>query len=130
MTTSTTPRQPVNCETNLVNQPSKEATFLATDRVDAATAYVAPDLGWTDLAKGGLEIYDVSGDHIEIFKEPHVRMRGENLSKCLEQAHLAQLHQASARRQKEGCRRQKVERLISLSFGSVVNWSLIWAMLH
>jgi NAD(P)-dependent dehydrogenase (short-subunit alcohol dehydrogenase family) len=36
----------------------------------------------------------------------------------------------SARRQKEGGRRQKVERLIRLSFGSVVNWSLIWAMLH
>jgi thioesterase domain-containing protein len=96
MTTSTTPRQPVNCETNVVNQPSQEATFLATDRVDAATAYVAPDLGWADLAKCGLEIYDVSGDHIEIFKEPHVRMLGENLSKCLEQAHLAQLHQASS----------------------------------
>jgi hypothetical protein len=37
---------------------------------------------------------------------------------------------SSAKRQKEGGRRQKVERLIRLSFGSVVNWSLISAMLH
>jgi aspartate racemase len=73
----------------------KITLFRATNRVDAATAYVAPDLGWTDLAQGGLEIYDISGDHIEIFKEPHVRMLGENLSKCLEQAQLAQLHQAN-----------------------------------
>ncbi|NEQ21099.1 MAG: hypothetical protein F6K28_18110 [Microcoleus sp. SIO2G3] len=84
MTTSATPRQQVDSDANVVNQPSQEATFLATDRVDAATAYVASDLGWTDLAKGGLDIDDVSGDHIEIFEELYVRMLEENLSKCLE----------------------------------------------
>ena len=67
--------------------PRKILLFRATDRVDAATAYVAPDLGWTDLARGGLEIYDVPGDHVEIFKEPHVRVLAQQLRDCLDKAH-------------------------------------------
>jgi thioesterase domain-containing protein len=67
--------------------PGKILLFRATDRVDAATAYVAPDLGWTDLARGGLEIYDVPGDHVEIFKEPHVRVLAQQLRDCLDKTH-------------------------------------------
>ena len=32
-----------------------------------------PDLGWTRLAKGGLEIKNIPGNHVSIMREPHVR---------------------------------------------------------
>jgi amino acid adenylation domain-containing protein len=70
--------------------PGKIILFRATDRVDAATAYVPPDLGWSDLAQGGLEIYDVPGHHVEIFKEPHVQVLGEQLRDSLDKAQVAE----------------------------------------
>jgi aspartate racemase len=70
--------------------PGKILLFRATDRVDAATAYVVPDLGWANLARGGLEIYDVPGDHVEIFKEPHVQVLAEQLRNCLDKAQVAE----------------------------------------
>lgn len=37
------------------------------------------DLGWGPLAAGGLEIFDVPGDHLGILKDPNVRVLAEKL---------------------------------------------------
>ncbi len=39
---------------------------------------------WGELASGGLEIYDVPGDHYSIFEEPHVQVLAEKLKACLD----------------------------------------------
>ncbi|MCP4660258.1 MAG: non-ribosomal peptide synthetase, partial [bacterium] len=40
----------------------------------------APDLGWGELAAGGLEIHEVEGDHYSILREPHVEVLGDCLA--------------------------------------------------
>ncbi|HEY9666549.1 MAG TPA: hypothetical protein V6C91_07065, partial [Coleofasciculaceae cyanobacterium] len=75
-------------EQNYVPQvyPSRVTLFKAGDRADAATADIASDLGWGNLAGGGLEIYEVPGDHLSILKEPYVRVLSEKLRDSLDQA--------------------------------------------
>jgi amino acid adenylation domain-containing protein len=46
--------------------------------------YPDPSLGWTGLAAGGLDIYEVSGYHGAIVSEPRVRVTVEKLKACLE----------------------------------------------
>jgi aspartate racemase len=68
-----------------------------------ATLFLAPDLtsdydlhdGWRELIEGRLEVHDITGNHIDIVKEPHVRVLAEKLSGCLERA---QKDQSTARR--------------------------------
>jgi amino acid adenylation domain-containing protein len=49
-----------------------------------------PQLGWGELAVGGLEIYEISGPHEAVLEEPHVRGLAEKLRACLEQARKQQ----------------------------------------
>jgi aspartate racemase len=42
------------------------------------------DLGWSKLAAGGVEIYEVPGDHLGIFEEPNNRVLAEKLKACLD----------------------------------------------
>lgn len=39
--------------------------------------------GWGNLVRGGLEIYEVPGDHYSIFEEPHVQVLAQKLKACL-----------------------------------------------
>jgi thioesterase domain-containing protein len=41
---------------------------------------------WKKLAVGGIEIYEVPGDHLMILEEPGVRIIAEHLKPCLEKA--------------------------------------------
>jgi len=43
-------------------------------------------LGWGGLATGGIEIYDVKGQHDTIFKEPHVHELAVVINNCIKQA--------------------------------------------
>ena len=45
-----------------------------------------PYLCWGKQAAGGLEVYEVSGDHASMFREPHVKILAEKLSVCLDKA--------------------------------------------
>ncbi|MBR8837459.1 MAG: amino acid adenylation domain-containing protein [Stigonema ocellatum SAG 48.90 = DSM 106950] len=45
---------------------------------------VDPQMGWGDLAGGGLEIYDVIGDHDSMFREPNARVLAEKVRACLD----------------------------------------------
>jgi amino acid adenylation domain-containing protein len=64
--------------------PGRIILFRATipfDGYDCAT-----DLGWTELADGGMEIHNITGNHESIFKEPNIRLTAEKLQACIEAA--------------------------------------------
>jgi thioesterase domain-containing protein len=46
------------------------------------------DLGWTPLAKGGLDVIELPGDHDLIFREPFILQLAAQLLACLEQCDL------------------------------------------
>jgi oxalate---CoA ligase len=58
--------------------------FRATERGIHDTA--GPQMGWGRLAAGGVEVYDVPGDHATLVKEPHVAVLAERLRACLDRA--------------------------------------------
>lgn len=52
-----------------------------------AEATTGPDhMGWQALAKGGLEIVIVPGDHYSLIKEPHVRHMTGELGRCIDRS--------------------------------------------
>ncbi|HKP45175.1 MAG TPA: hypothetical protein VJT50_01130, partial [Pyrinomonadaceae bacterium] len=61
----------------------KATLFLASDDLTAAFDV---EEGWHGLVTGGLEKIQVSGNHLDIIKEPHVRTLAEKLRSCLDRA--------------------------------------------
>jgi aspartate racemase len=49
-----------------------------------------PKMGWGELALGGVDIYDISGIHNSIFKEPHVQSVSEKMKACIDQIERTQ----------------------------------------
>jgi amino acid adenylation domain-containing protein len=45
--------------------------------------------GWRVLAKGGFEIHEIPGTHMDIIKEPHVAELAEKLNACLAKAQVS-----------------------------------------
>ncbi len=54
-----------------------------------------PDVGWKQLAEGGVEVHIIPGSHEEIFKEPNVQIMADLLRKCIETA-IARDYQPSS----------------------------------
>ncbi len=48
-----------------------------------------PDLGWGEVAQGGVEIHVINGQHWKIMVEPIVRSLAEQLRNCLERPFIA-----------------------------------------
>lgn len=50
----------------------------------------SPDhlLGWGRIARGGVELYEIPGNHMDIVREPNVKILGEQLKKCLDRIPL------------------------------------------
>jgi len=42
-----------------------------------------PQMGWGTRSGGGVEIHEVDFHHLEILREPHVRIFGEELAECI-----------------------------------------------
>ncbi len=61
--------------------PGRVTLFRATDKVVGLGN--DPDMGWSKLATGGLEIYKICGSHIGIIEEPQVKGLAEKLKLCL-----------------------------------------------
>jgi len=61
--------------------PGRATLFLASD--DLTAAYDVEE-GWQDLVAGGLEKIRVPGNHLDIIKEPHVRVLAQELKACLD----------------------------------------------
>jgi thioesterase domain-containing protein len=58
--------------------------FRASER--SQRTHRNPDLGWGELAVGGVEIFDVPGDHATLIEEPRVQILAEQLKVCLGKA--------------------------------------------
>ena len=62
-----------------------QATLFRT-RHQPTAVYYNPQLGWSSLVVGGLEIYDVPGLHLTVLEEPHVQVLAEKLRACIDEA--------------------------------------------
>jgi len=49
------------------------------------------DLGWTKLAEGGVEVYELPGDHDLVFREPNIRVLAAQLRARLERSDAAEV---------------------------------------
>jgi oxalate---CoA ligase len=54
-------------------------------------------LGWPELITGGLQIYEVPGNHLSMLVEPHVRQLAETLKECLGNAQAGVDEQSATR---------------------------------
>ncbi|WP_434684075.1 beta-ketoacyl synthase N-terminal-like domain-containing protein [Pseudanabaena minima] len=73
--------------------PDKVTLFRAdTQEADQGVGFVPLDwdLGWSNLAAGGLDIQTISGDHMSMFHEPQVQVLAQKLHECLHRARQAQ----------------------------------------
>jgi thioesterase domain-containing protein/acyl carrier protein len=62
--------------------PGRVSVFRARD-LAAPVPGVGPDLGWRDLADGGVGVYEVPGDHHSLTREPNVQVLAALLEACL-----------------------------------------------
>ncbi len=58
-----------------------------------------PEMGWGARSKGGVEIHEVDFHHVEILREPHVRIFGNELGECM--ARVTALSAASTKNRQE-----------------------------
>lgn len=63
----------------------KAAVFRTEDGLVVEQREAGSKMGWDKLALGGVDIYDISGIHNSIFKEPHVRSVSEKMKACIDQ---------------------------------------------
>ncbi len=64
--------------------------FRATELAFYSQAYLAADLGWRNLVRGGLERIDVPGSHMTMVEEPHVQVLAAQFKACIAQAKAQQ----------------------------------------
>ncbi|KPQ36010.1 MAG: putative non-ribosomal peptide synthetase module [Phormidium sp. OSCR] len=90
-----------NLETNIkikkqhFPQPysGKVTLFRAMGRQAEVGTEIDPQYGWGDLAVGGLEIYDIPGDHLLMLQEPNVQVLAEKIQELLEPSKTVQEEQ-------------------------------------
>jgi amino acid adenylation domain-containing protein len=61
-------------------------TLLRAKDIDTPLQRVGVELGWSGLARGGIQVFDVPGDHHSLAHEPHVATLAARLRDCLEAA--------------------------------------------
>jgi thioesterase domain-containing protein len=62
--------------------PGKLTLFRAEDQDHLEDQ---ADLGWGDLAAGGVQVYSVPGDHLTMIHPPHVKRLAEVMRACLDE---------------------------------------------
>ncbi len=60
--------------------PDRVTLFRAIENL----GFIDHDLGWSELAPGGLEIHDVPGDSFSMLEEPHIQVLAEKLRDCID----------------------------------------------
>ncbi|NEQ24194.1 MAG: hypothetical protein F6K28_34745 [Microcoleus sp. SIO2G3] len=60
-------------------------TLLRTSG-ESNTAHKDPNLGWSQLSRRKVEVYQVPGNHLTLLKKPHVQVLAEQLRQCIEKA--------------------------------------------
>jgi thioesterase domain-containing protein/NRPS condensation-like uncharacterized protein/acyl carrier protein len=54
------------------------------------------DLGWTPLAQGGIELYELPGDHDLVFREPNIQVLAAQLRASLEKSEASGVRESEA----------------------------------
>ncbi len=62
--------------------PGRITLFRAEDRLGGHAR--DPFLGWQQVARGGLDVHEVPGNHGTLIREPHVRVLAQRLRACLD----------------------------------------------
>ena len=83
-----------NLETNIkikkqhFPQPysGKVTLFRAMGRQAEVGTEIDPQYGWGELAVGGLDIYDIPGDHLLMLQEPNVQVLAEKIKELIEKS--------------------------------------------
>ena len=73
--------------------PGRVALFWASG--DLTTSFDLLE-GWRTLAAGGVDVHEISGNHINIINEPHVSVLADELQTCLDQVEESQSAAARA----------------------------------
>jgi aspartate racemase len=60
--------------------PGRVTLFRAIDNI----GFIEHDLGWSELAPGGLDIHDVPGDTFNMLEEPHIQVLAKKLRDCID----------------------------------------------
>ncbi|MGZ8946430.1 MAG: thioesterase domain-containing protein [Methylococcaceae bacterium] len=60
--------------------------FQASDRGSTFFSTIPPEQGWKELLGDRVEVQQVSGGHLDMCKEPHVKILAENLIACMDKA--------------------------------------------
>jgi aspartate racemase len=66
--------------------PGRVTLFRSREQIIGVSSYGDPQLGWGELAAGGLEFHDIPGTHLGMLQEPHVQVLAEKLKACLDKA--------------------------------------------
>ncbi len=66
--------------------PYPDRITLFRCRTRSASEKLGHDLGWGKVAAGGMDVYDVPGDHHSMWAEPHIRVLATKLEACLQEA--------------------------------------------
>ncbi|MEH2024340.1 non-ribosomal peptide synthetase [Nostoc sp.] len=66
--------------------PGRVTVFRAEERFALEKREVDPNMGWSEMVLGGLDIENVPGNHDSIFREPHVRSLSEKMRACIDRA--------------------------------------------
>jgi amino acid adenylation domain-containing protein len=61
-------------------------TILRATEVDPELLGAGPELGWTGLASGGIQVFDVPGNHHSLMQEPNIGVLAATLGRCIEAA--------------------------------------------
>jgi len=66
--------------------PGRAIVFRASESLEGWLDWcsVDPELGWGKLVAGGLDIYEVPGNHLNMFNEPNVQVLAEKFKSCLD----------------------------------------------
>jgi aspartate racemase len=68
--------------------PGRITFFKASETLTGTS--VDPTMGWSEWAKGGVEVHVVPGNHANLMYEPHVEVLARMLTACLDQAQSAE----------------------------------------
>ena len=69
-------------------QPStRVASLYSVPLSSRLGSFLIGTLGWRDLVKGGIEIYDTPGHHADLVRDPRARVLAEQLADALAKAH-------------------------------------------
>jgi thioesterase domain-containing protein len=72
--------------------PGKVALFRA--RARPLFRLWDADLGWSQIAMGGVEVHTITGSHDNMMQEPNVKWLAEALRRSLDEAERAALHRS------------------------------------